>query len=685
MRAGLVAHDLARARDHHPVPHSPHPGSSSRYARPDLERSNTSTSFASFWLGKALGRKPSQQQHLQQRVETGREVQQHALRESRLVQVERLPRDDRIRAWALRREDEVGGLERWRREVAVEVERERRDEEEVLRRAREASASTTVRDLVAEAKGLLESSPFSTSFRVKSLALPPSPTASTDIASPPETLKSTVTPPTNLSHAVIATAELRSVGRQAGLTPSRRQMPQPTGDPAQEELAASFVATASSVADPHPTPPPSYRFPVPPTPPFSRLAPLEAPPLSASPSSPGEPQPWTGTPPPRSSSLPFLDLLDAPFTPGAEAAGPPPECSLIPPKAAALLGLVPPAAASSLGTAALRPPFYAADLAAASVTGALGRASIETSASSSLPTLPTSGGRPSLAHARAPHNTSTSSFAYSTTQPTSATGRKDSNASAAAAAAAAATATKLSLDLTRGAPRLVVVPPTRPSSNAERQRTLSSFAYSPAASHAKVPRKKPSFARLRLHRGGMASLPDLHGPALQADWAAATRRSVRPVVQGEWRNFEYQRDHQASWYDGSSDESGADDEDEEEIESILDAFYPPPAPPKRERSLGSLRRRIGGSLRRKSSFRCCGDRIEAQQSHAAPSARTGEGAVKSLVRSLSRSRSKRAVRFAPAEDEPTVRQREVRQARRRTREEWEFESAALAGRMDRHV
>ncbi|GJN90782.1 hypothetical protein Rhopal_003796-T1 [Rhodotorula paludigena] len=604
MRAGLVAHDLARARDHHPVPHSPHPGSSSRHAQPDLERSNTSTSFASFWLGKALGRRPSQQQ----RVETGREGQRHALRESRLVQVERVPRDDRIRAWAMRREDEVGGLERWRREVAVEVERERRDEEEVLRRAREASASSTARDLVAEAKGLLESSPFSTSFRVKSLALPPSPTASTDIASPPETLESTVTPPTNLSHAVIATAEFRSVGRQAGLTPSRRQMPQPTGDPAQED-----------------------------------------------------------------SSLPFLDLLDAPLSPGAEAAGPPPECSLIPPKAAALLGLVPPAAASSLAAAAPRPPFYAADLAAASATGAVGRASIETFASSSLPTLPTSCGRPSLAHARAPHNTSTSSFAYSTTQPTSATGRKDSNASAAA--------TKLSLDLTRGAPRLVVVPPTRPSSNAERQRTLSSFAYSPAASHAKVPRKKPSFARLRLHRGGMASLPDLHDPALQADSAAAARRSVRPVVQGEWRNSEYQRDHQASWYDGSSDESGADDEDdEEEIESILDAFYPPPAAPKRERSLGSLRRRIGGSLRRKSSFRCRGDRIEAQQSHASPSARSGERAVKSLVRSLSRSGSKRAVHFAPAEDEPTV-----RQARRRTREEWEFESAALAGRMGRHV
>ncbi|BGP48524.1 hypothetical protein JCM10450v2_004400 [Rhodotorula kratochvilovae] len=636
-----------------------------------LERSNTTTTFTSFFLGKALRRDPSTRRaddpiappslpYLYPRAPAQRAL---ALRASKLVQVEKLPRDERIAAWQGRRDEELGGLERWRREVAEEVERE---EEE-----RRTSTGIAVRRAVGEIEGLLGTSPFSTSFSVEALALPPSPV-------PPESPGVHIDPQQRDSASsflspvgIVTTAEV--VHPYDGIEPNTVVLPTSSTLPPPPQTPKSFVPPYSPpLEDAQLLPPPSYRFPSsgppPPTPPFPSLTRIATSPVT--PAS-REPAPWTGSPPPRTSSLPFGDLLHV--TPPAAASSLPAQCGLIPPKAAALLGLFDPAAAArgrkgsaseagaTLGGGGSdlpprpRAPFFAADAR---------KDSMETASSLLTGTGTGTGTGGSRAPFYRAGNGSYSSLAYSV--PTT----------AGTAPTTAAAGAKLSLDLTRGVPR-VVVPP---SSFSSRPSFSSSYGGAPPP-----PRPPKHPARLVLRQAGLSSLPDLHAPA-----AATAHRSVHPPPAAPWANWEDQQQQQEELDSVASSDAG-------DVESAVDGF-----------DFGLVERM---RARRKSSFRCRGqrakrgDRIEvgggAGRAHGAAHAREKDGAgLRTLVRSLSRGSLRaggglvRALsgRRAPAVGEkahlvplppPVVVTMAEKRARRKTRDEWELESAMIGGRMKR--
>lgn len=109
-----------------------------------LERSNTTNSFKSFFFGTrptkdsaAPARRPSRKGRRTTRPKTtDTAIDPHfptlpylrpdvprpaPLRQSKLVLVDKLERDDRITAWQEQRLEEIGGLEKWRAQVAKEV------------------------------------------------------------------------------------------------------------------------------------------------------------------------------------------------------------------------------------------------------------------------------------------------------------------------------------------------------------------------------------------------------------------------------------------------------------------------------------------------------------------------------------------------------------------------------------
>jgi len=134
-------------------------GPEANASRPaDLERSNTGTSISTFFFGKAprhtLARRHEADSivpapllpYLSPRSKAPRTL---PLRASKLIQVDKLPRDERIAAWQAGRDDELGGLERWRAQVAREV---RREDDEVR------AAGGDVSDAVHEFQSMLQTS-----------------------------------------------------------------------------------------------------------------------------------------------------------------------------------------------------------------------------------------------------------------------------------------------------------------------------------------------------------------------------------------------------------------------------------------------------------------------------------------------------------------------------------------------
>lgn len=109
-----------------------------------LERSNTTSSFKSFFFGSRPtkestlpARRPSRKERRPNRPRTAdTAIDPHfptlpylrpdparpaPLRQSKLLLVDKYARDDRIAAWQEQRTEEVGGLEKWRTQVAKEV------------------------------------------------------------------------------------------------------------------------------------------------------------------------------------------------------------------------------------------------------------------------------------------------------------------------------------------------------------------------------------------------------------------------------------------------------------------------------------------------------------------------------------------------------------------------------------
>ncbi|KPV74959.1 uncharacterized protein RHOBADRAFT_44476 [Rhodotorula graminis WP1] len=538
----------------------------------DLERSNTGTSISTFFFGKAtrhtVGRRPDGDRtapapllpYLASRSNASPTL---PLRASKLLQVEKLPRDERIVAWQAGRDDELGGLERWRAQVARDV---RWEEDEAKSKGEDVSA------VVSDFQSMLETSLFSTSFAVGSLKLPPSPLQPD---SPVEHLDPLHRDSMTLPPDVHADDEIE-----------RDENGFPFPPPRDASLAADQPRTiVRNEIDL--VPPTAYRFPtsaVPPTPPFPSLVRVETAPPS--PISPHE----HVSPPPRSSSLPFHDLLrvypcpsPSLSTPSPSSLAPspshtlPPHCGLVPPKAAALLGLFDPSAPLLRhGATASRARNDSGDAGRATAAESAGyRDSLDltdagTTSSAlvapsygtglSLGTGPGGGYRSAavgVAHAHA-HGSSLSSLAYSA--PTSYGGGGTGGGDG-------ARRPKLSLDMTRGAPRLVASPST------------------PAA-------RSGSGKGLVLHRAGMSSLPELHHPP-SSSMSSSSRdphahRSIHPAPAAPWATWEaVEHGDELEELDLDSSASSCD------AESAVDGF-----------NFGALAHRVvGARRRRKSSFK----------------------------------------------------------------------------------
>ncbi|GAA5910631.1 hypothetical protein JCM8208_007453 [Rhodotorula glutinis] len=651
----------------------------------NLERSNTGTSISTFFFGKATRHTVARGHdadsivpapllpYLAPRPKVPRTL---PLRASKLLQVEKLPRDERIVAWQAGRDDKLGGLERWRAQVALEV---RREEDEGKSTGEDVSA------VVSEFQTMLETSPFSTSFAVGSLKLPPSP----------------LQPESPVEHLDPLHRDSMTIPPDVHVDDSDER--DDVAFPFPPPRDASLVADKADVLgrkEMQLVPPMAYRFPTsaaPPTPPFPSLVRVETAPPS--PLSPHE----HVSPPPRSSSLPFHDLLRVSpcpsptiSTPSPSSLAPSPSrtvpshCGLIPPKAAALLGLYDPSAGlmrNGAATSRARDDMGVVGRAAATGESAGYRDSLDTTdagTTSSALVAPSYGTGLSLgngagyrsaaigvAHAHA-HGSSLSSLAYSA--PTSYGGCE------------VARRPKLSLDMTRGAPRLVPSPST------------------PAAAAARSGSKG-----LVLHRAGMSSLPELHHPPSSSVSSSSrhvhAHRSIHPAPAAPWATWE------ADHGDGNELEelSSASSSSRSDAESAVDGF-----------DFGALAHRVGARRRRKSSFKCRGAR--RQRGDAGRGARSGEarkgglsasvsasasgggegreggegGAVRSLVRTLSRSGSRAGGLVRALSGRRTnATERKVatagstvpgqaaldRRERRRTRDEWELESAAIDGRL----
>lgn len=353
------------------------------------------------------------------------------------------------------------------------------------------------------------SAAFSTSFTVDSLQLPPSP----DVPPTPPPKDPLPAPP-----AAFLELDEDEDGRPQGDTRGMNcttlvldttiELPPPPLAPKMfTPLASAAPLPMWSVPRAAPLP---HRFPLPPSPTYPNLVRVETslntpPPISVfTPST--EPGQWTGSPPPRTTSLPFGDLLQV-------SAPPPPECAFVPPKAAALLGLLGSTIAgrNPAGVAitqeasrpsAIRPPLRRFD--SSDIEDR--KCSIETS-SVSVQT----GASLFSARATTPH-ISRPSFS-SSSAPTSATA---------------------SIDLKH--------PLFPPRSSTFTNVVKSSFAQ-------KRKQAPPGLFSLKLRKEGMSSLPDLHSAGL----TAAQHESIHPAPPQPWVNWRT-------------------DNDDDERESLIDGF-----------------------------------------------------------------------------------------------------------------
>lgn len=402
-------------------------------------------------------------------------------------------------------------------------------------------------------------------------------------------------------------------------------MPFPSSEPATAG-APPPPAPLAMRTDAHMVHPVAYRFPwtpAPPTPPFPSLirihpAPSPSPASALSPVSPA-----TVSPPPRTSSLPFNDLLRvgpptptptltpssssslAPIFPPSPSRPVPPQCGFVPPKAAALLGLFDPAAqrhraVGKVGSTAAAAPTGGAR--GRSPPGGQQRQSHETATASQSQSQGTGTGwtaSTSFSAHRRGHagSSSASSRGYTASQTTAAT-----------------TGGKLSVDLTRGVPRLVAVGPV---AAAKAQPTTTGV--------------------VRMRQAGMASLPDLHNPSAGAGSSARQHVSVRPgAAPAPWATWE--------------SEHGLGQEQQEELEDLASSCSCSSSSRGAESAIDGFRS-VRRDARRKSSFRCRGPRRrgaarskprgDGASALRGGTAGAGAGTMRSLlVRSLSRGSSR---------------------------------------------
>ncbi|GAA5854232.1 hypothetical protein JCM8547_001746 [Rhodosporidiobolus lusitaniae] len=319
-----------------------------------LGRSNTTTSIATFFLGGARRRSdsppmdearlptpPANYEHVPAPLLPSQALQLHgrgrqaALRASKLGGVEKMSSADRIQNWLDKTDGELSGLERWRREVAREVRKEKMEEMERAEPVEEDGEEPLA--VLAERAEHVEKELPST---------PPQPNEAADLARSNSNSKSATDETVSGAVITLAEVEMHPYASTRGIDRSTVILGcDPIELPPAPKTPAGFVPPTSSPLPPLPLPAtlaePAYRFP--PAAPGSQisLAPLQTaglPPsaFSSATASP-EPGPWTGKPPPRTASLPFGNLV--------QVSAPPPECAILPPKAAALLGLIPSATA----------------------------------------------------------------------------------------------------------------------------------------------------------------------------------------------------------------------------------------------------------------------------------------------------------------------------------------------------
>ncbi|BGP16540.1 hypothetical protein JCM10213_000548 [Rhodosporidiobolus nylandii] len=639
-----------------------------------LKRSNTSTTMSSFFFGSRKAPQPPEgvpapppmYQHVGLSLSQA-QAARAALRASKLGTLDKFSSADRIANWMETTDKELGGLERWRREVARELVKEQQTQRGAPERlvvAREVDKPLP--DLPAPSTP----APFppSQSNATAGAAALPADAPTADLAR--ANSKSQYTDST-LSPAIVATAVVHPFAMGRAIDRSTVILGRdPIELPPAPKTPAGFVPPVVANEDVPPlrsVPPSSYRFPPSSTPSFPAVLPANAdasrPPLPSAFSSPStgesaaalnEPKPWGGVPPPRTSSLPFGNLVQAPTDTPAH-------CQILPPKAAALLGLIPSASAplrvgahhkaasaSALPSPLLsidttlppRPPFRHYDSATASTTG-YGREDSLDSASVSGSTRTAGSFWSSTVFGRR-----NGSSAFLPGRPSFESGSAPTTASPSQHQPKSSFSASLAQSLARGTSTRRKAPP-------------------------------PALRSLHLRREGMSSLPDLTTPL-------AHPSTVAPLAPPQPAYHHH----------------GGDDEDEQE--SLVDVFEyvrrPPPGygrardlhageritasslvvhrPPRSSSrgagSVGSLARSLSNGRSAASGFlsRKLSRRASKQDLGG------GGGIGKTLAHKLSFRREPQAVRLAP-EPTPVVEKR----MRRKTRDEWEMESAVLAGRL----
>ncbi|GAA5865845.1 hypothetical protein JCM1840_006270 [Sporobolomyces johnsonii] len=611
-----------------------------------IDRSNTTTTVSSgrfLWFGKR--KDPSAQDspapppdpnHIEESStvkptsQAKRQPSRPDLRASKLGTVEKLSAAERIDLWRRERDEQLTPLELWRQQVSQEVEQERKSG-----RARtgfstvyiplDPSTTSSMRAATEEIKQMLENSPpFSTSFTVESLALPPSPIQ----ASTPSSIEARFFDerseaalgaeghPYALTRGIDRSTLLISLSPRPEITsPSSpetqatfffppQSLPEPASTPTSSTAARTSVALQPVPAD-------LYRFPHFPTSPnYPNLIPVNTsspPPISAFPtpsSAAPDPAPYTVSPMPLPSSRPFPDLLQVNPIPAATLT-PNPSFALLPPKAAALLGLIP-SATVPFSTHA-NPP------------------------GSSLPSV-------------------SSSYTFAPPRP-----RYCRNASI-ATSSAGSTATRSFWSGTAGNACAPLIPASRPSCESSTPTTTS-----PSTSKLSQELPRPSIGAwgrrrappplpLLLRKEGMASLPDLHARSSSLD-------AGRPFVGvGVGVGTDLRLELRAA--------AAADLVSRDETESLVDGSAPLP------RRFGTP---IGCDDSKEPSTTRCGV-AEEERSNVKDK---GSGLWRSLSGGKGRFSRANAARMSKGAKGSV----EEKKARRKTRDEWEMESQALAGRL----
>ncbi|GAA5975780.1 hypothetical protein JCM11641_005871 [Rhodosporidiobolus odoratus] len=267
-----------------------------------------------------------------------------ALRASKLLTVSKFTREDRIAGWMQSKDAELGGLERWRRQVAVELGRLQQEDAASRQGQTENAASAPPNPNLLPPPRSTTASSHSTTDGTVSPAVITTARAVSIVQTHPFAVNRGV----DRSTVVLGCSpiELPPVPKTpAGFIPP---VPRTPAAPLIPTPNLCIVYLAEDVPNEA-----IYRFPAPPSldkplPPIQTNVVHAHSASVASATSTAEPGPWHGTPPPRMSSLPFGNLVQAPLDTPAH-------CAILPPKAAALLGLIP-SASAPLGLRGPLPP-----------------------------------------------------------------------------------------------------------------------------------------------------------------------------------------------------------------------------------------------------------------------------------------------------------------------------------------